>query len=198
MSETGPPVASDAAADSPSGGSAAAEFGDRKYTLLERTQHTLHARSYLSPLFVLLLSYLVFSLLNDRFILPGNQATMIKGVVVVAILALGQTLIILTAGIDLSVGYIALLAMMVMAKVFFEQGVTPWLAIIAGLIVGVACGAFNGALVTVLNLPPFIATLGTFGIIQASMLLYTQGKTVLGVDLSDLHLDRGQYPPPPG
>ena len=131
MTETGPPVASDAAADSPSGGSAAAEFGDRKYTMLERTQHTLHARSYLSPLFVLLLSYLVFfSLLNDRFILPGNQATMIKGVVVVAILALGQTLIILTAGIDLSVGYIALLAMMVMAKVFFEQGVTPWLAIV--------------------------------------------------------------------
>ena len=194
MTETGPPVASDAAVDSPSGGSAAAEFGDRKYTLLERTQHTLHARSYLSPLFVLLLSYLVFSLLNDRFILPGNQATMIKGVVVVAILALGQTLIILTAGIDLSVGYIALLAMMVMAKVFFEQGVTPWLAIIAGLIVGVACGAFNGALVTVLNLPPFIATLGTFGIIQASMLLYTQGKTVLGVDLSDLHLIAGNIP----
>ena len=135
MTNTGSPVAGEAAADSPAGGSAAAVFADRKYTLLERVQHLLHARSYLSPLIVLVLSYLVFTLLNDRFILPGNQATMIKSVVVVAILALGQTLIILTAGIDLSVGFIALLSMMVMAKLFAEQGWSPWVSLIAGLVV---------------------------------------------------------------
>ena len=194
MTDTGPPVAGDAAAGSPSGGSAAAEFANRKYTLLERAQHLLHARPYLSPLIVLVLSYLVFTLLNDRFILAGNQATMIKGVVVVAILALGQTLIILTAGIDLSVGFIALLSMMVMAKLSAEQGWSPWLSIIAGLVVGLSCGALNGALVTKLNLPPFIATLGTFGIIQATMLLYTKGKTVLGTDLSESHLIAGNIP----
>lgn len=194
MTDTGSPVAGDAAAGSPAGGSAAAEFANRKYTLLERAQHLLHARSYLSPLIVLVLSYLVFTLLNDRFILPGNQATMIKSVVVVAILALGQTLIILTAGIDLSVGFIALLSMMVMAKTSAEQGWSPWLSILAGLVVGLACGALNGALVTKLNLPPFIATLGTFGIIQATMLLYTKGKTVLGPDLSESHLIAGNIP----
>lgn len=143
---------------------------------------------------MLLISYVTFTMLNDRFILPANQATMIKGVVVVAILALGQTLIILTAGIDLSVGFIALLSMMVGAKLFAEQGWSPWLSIIAGLLVGLACGALNGGLVTVLNLPPFIATLGTFGIIQALMLLYTKGRTVLGTDLSEAHLVGGQIP----
>lgn len=194
MSDTGSSVAGNAAAEPPTGGSAAAAFADRKYTLLERVQHLLHARSYLSPLIVLVLSYLVFTLLNDRFILPGNQATMIKGVVVVAILALGQTLIILTAGIDLSVGYIALLSMMVMAKTSAEQGWPPGLSILAGLVVGLACGALNGAMVTQLNLPPFIATLGTFGIFQATMLLYSKGRTVLGADLPEAHLVAGEIP----
>ena len=63
-----------------------------------------------------------------------------------------------------------------------------------GLLVGVACGALNGVLVTRLKLPPFIATLGTFGIIQAMTLLYTHGKTVLGADLSDAHLIAGDIP----
>lgn len=194
MSDTGSPAARDAVADSPAGGSAAAAFADRKDTPLDRVQHLLHARPYLSPLVVLALSYLVFTLLNDRFILPANQATMIKSVVVVAILALGQTLIILTAGIDLSVGFIALLSMMVMAKTSAEQGWSPGLSILAGLVVGLTCGVLNGALVTKLNLPPFIATLGSLGIVQAVMLLYTKGRTVLGADLTDAHLVAGKIP----
>jgi fructose transport system permease protein len=193
MTESGTPGSGVAAAD-PSGGSAAAKFSERERTLVERVQHLLHSHSYLSPLIVLALSYVVFTMLNQRFILPANQATMIKAVVVVAILALGQTLIILTAGIDLSVGFIALLSMMVMAKLFHEQGWSPWLSILAGLVMGLVCGAANGALVTGLNLPPFIATLGTFSIIQALMLLYTKGRTVLGTDLSDAHLVAGQIP----
>jgi fructose transport system permease protein len=195
MSDSGSPVSNNAAADSVQHtGSAAAEFADRSHTPLERLQHLLHVRPYLSPLIVLALSYIVFTLLNGRFILPANQSTMIKSVVVVAILALGQTLIILTAGIDLSVGFISLLSMMVMAKLFAEQGLPAWLAILAGLGVGLVCGALNGALVTGLNLPPFIATLGSFGIIQATMLLYTKGKTVLGADLSDSHQIAGDIP----
>ena len=194
MPDTGSPATRTAVADSPPGGAAAAAFADRADTPLERVQHLLHSRPYLSPLIVLALSYLVFTLLNDRFILPANQATMIKSVVVVAILALGQTLIILTAGIDLSVGFIALLSMMVMAKTSAEQGWSPGLSILAGLAVGLACGIFNGALVTRLNLPPFIATLGSLGIIQAIMLLYTKGRTVLGADLTEAHLVAGEIP----
>ncbi len=124
MTESGTPGSGVAAAD-PSGGSAAAKFSERERTLVERVQHLLHSHSYLSPLIVLALSYVVFTMLNQRFILPANQATMIKAVVVVAILALGQTLIILTAGIDLSVGFIALLSMMVMAKLFHERNPLP-------------------------------------------------------------------------
>jgi fructose transport system permease protein len=195
MSDSGSPVSNNAAADSVQHtGSAAAEFADRSHTPLERLQHLLHVRPYLSPLIVLAMSYIVFGSLNGRFWLPENQSTMIKAVVVVAILALGQTLIILTAGIDLSVGFIALLSMMVMAKLYAEQGWPAALAIVAGLAVGLVCGALNGALVTLLKLPPFIATLGTFGIIQATMLLYTKGKTVLGPDLSDLHHIAGDIP----
>ena len=194
MADTGSPVPNGAAADPKVTGSAAAEFAGRTHTPLQRVQHALHTYSFISPLLILAVSYLVFGLLNERFWLPESQSTMVKNVVVIAILAVGQTLIILTAGIDLSVGAISLLSMMVMSKVFAEQGWPAWLSIVLGLVVGLVAGALNGSLVTGLRLPPFIVTLGTLGVIQATMLLYTEGKTVLGKDLSDLHLLPGNIP----
>ncbi len=190
MPETG----SGAAKPDTSSGLAASEFAERRHSPLIRVQHLLHTNSFLSPLLILAASYVVFGLLNSRFLLPENQSSMIKNVVVIAILAIGQTLIILTAGIDLSVGYISLLSMMIMAKLFAEKGWPPLLAIVAGLVVGLLCGMLNGSLVTTIHLPPFIVTLGTLGVIQAALLLYTEGKTVLGTDLSDQHLLAGEIP----
>nr|WP_239579366.1 ABC transporter permease [Microlunatus panaciterrae] len=97
---------------------------------------------------------------------------------VVGALAVGQTLVILTAGVDLSNGMAMVLASLVMVKLNHDQGVPGALALIIGIVVAIGTGALNGALVTRVHLPPFIVTLGTFSIFTAISLLYAQGQTV--------------------
>ena len=92
-----------------------------------------------------------------------------------AALAIGQTLIILTAGIDLSVGAVMVLALMVMAERPPRTGAARACALIIGLVVGRCAGGLNGFLVTRLSLPPFIVTLGTLNIFTALALLYSGG-----------------------
>jgi fructose transport system permease protein len=98
----------------------------------------------------------------------------------------GQTLIILTAGIDLSVGAVAVLSMMVMAKVASEHGVPGFFALLIGIVMGLLAGLTNGLLVTRLKLPPFIVTLGTLSVFTAISLLYTKGRSVQAVDMPSL------------
>ena len=85
-------------------------------------QHLLHAHPAISPLLVLVVSFIVFSQLNPRFASPGSLSLVLQQAAVIAALAVGQTLIILTAGIDLSVGAIAIFAMLVGAKLSAEHG----------------------------------------------------------------------------
>ena len=91
---------------------------------------------------------------------------------------IGQTLIILTAGIDLSVGAITILSMMVMATLAADGGMTGLLALLIGIALAVAAGFLNGILVTRVNLPPFIVTLGTLSIFTAIALLYSGGSSI--------------------
>jgi fructose transport system permease protein len=106
---------------------------------------------------------------------PATISIILQQTAVVAALAIGQTLIILTAGIDLAVGATAILAMLVMANLAANNGVPGGLALLIGIAVGTACGFLNGLLVTRLNLPPFIVTLGTLSIYTAIGLLYSGG-----------------------
>ncbi len=85
-------------------------------------------------------------------------------VTVVATLALGQTLVILTAGIDLAAGAITVFSSILMANMATKLGVPGFLAIVLGLVLRHGDGAFNGWLVTKIKLPPFIVTLGTLSI----------------------------------
>src|SRR5436309_5421347 len=105
-----------------------------------------------------------FSLKSDRFLQGPNLSLVLQQVMVVGVLAIGQTLVILTAGIDLSVGTVMALGQVVMTKLAIEQGVSPLLAIALGLLVCVAFGVLNGSLVTLVRLPAFIVTLGTLNI----------------------------------
>jgi len=164
---------------------AASVLGGQR-TLAQRIQSHLHARPWLSPAVVLVVAYGVFSLVNPRFIEPGAQSLLIQQTAVVAALAIGQTLIILTAGIDLSVGAITILAMMVTAKAAAENGLPGPVALLLGLGVGLVAGLVNGALVTRLSLPPFIVTLGTLSVFTAVTLIYTGGTSIQANALPDL------------
>jgi fructose transport system permease protein len=162
---------------------AAEEFLDRR-TPAQRVQTLLHRYPWLSPAVVLVASVIVFGLINDKFATPNNLSLITQQVAVVGTLAIGQTLIILTAGIDLSCGAIMVFCSMVMAKTAFDSGIPGWLSIILGLVVGGFAGAFNGVLVTKVRLPPFIVTLGTLNIFVALTLLYATGRTIRDAELA--------------
>ena len=157
---------------------AAEQFALRQQSPLQRIQHLLHAHPSLSPLMVLIVACIAFTIVNPRFAQPATISIILQQTAVVAALAIGQTLIILTAGIDLAVGATAILAMLVMANLAANNGVPGGRALLIGIAVGTACGFLNGLLVTRLNLPPFIVTLGTLSIYTAIGLLYSGGASV--------------------
>jgi len=143
----------------------------------ERLQHALHGNPALSPLIVLVLALIVFGIITPSFLRPESLSLLVQQMAVVGALAVGQTLIILTAGVDLSIGAAMVLASLVMVKLN-TQGVPGFIALLIGLAVGVLTGVLNGVLVTRVSLPPFIVTLGTFSIFTALSLLYAQGETI--------------------
>lgn len=147
---------------------------------LDRFQHALHKYPWISPGLVLVVAIIVFGLINHRFWMISNLSLITQQVSIIGVIAIAQTLVILTAGIDLSVGAISILASMVMAKTLAEQGVPGPIALILGFIVGAAAGALNGLLITKLRLPPFIVTLGTLNIFLAITLIYATGRTING------------------
>lgn len=164
---------------------AAEQFMDRT-TGIQRFQHVLHRYPAIGPGLVLVAAIIVFTLMNDRFITPANLSLIFQQVAVVGTLAIGQTIIILTAGIDLSVGAIMVLSSLVMAKLSADAGLPGPVALLIGLVVGLAAGFLNGFLVTRMKLPPFIATLGTLSIFTALALLYSGGTTIRGKAMSPL------------
>ena len=145
---------------------------------MQRVQHLLHGHPWLSPLFLLVLTFVIFSILNPRFASPNAQSLLLQQVAVVACLAIGQTLIILTAGIDLSCGTMMALGSIVMTKLAVDSNVPPVLAIILGIITCMIIGFVNGGLVVGLRLPPFIVTLGTFSICLALTHIYSKDETI--------------------
>src|SRR3954453_3747031 len=149
----------------------------RRRSPAERVQHALHGNPALSPLIVLVLALIVFGIITPSFLRPESLSLLVQQMAVVGALAVGQTLIILTAGVDLSIGAAMVLASLVMVKLN-TQGVPGFLALLIGLAVGVLTGVLNGVLVTRVSLPPFIVTLGTFSIFTALSLLYAQGQTI--------------------
>ena len=157
---------------------AAEQFALRQQSPLQRIQHLLHGHPSISPLLVLVVSVIAFTIINPRFIEPRTIGIILQQVAVIAALAIGQTLVILTAGIDLSVGAIAIFASLLMANFAATNGMPGLLALLLGILAATLAGAVNGLLVTRLDLPPFIVTLGTFSIFTALGLLYSGGQEV--------------------
>ncbi len=168
------------------------EFTDRE-GILPKVQSTLHRYPYLSPLFVLIIAMIIFTLLNDRFILATNLSLMTQQTVIVGTLAIAQTLIILTAGIDLSIGAIMVFGQMMMANLAVTESasnVAGWglpgpVAIMLGILLAIAAGAANGFLIVQFRLPPFIVTLGTLSVFTALSLIFFKARTIQGPELPE-------------
>jgi fructose transport system permease protein len=144
---------------------------------IERRRQIGERIARLGPLIALVLLSLYFTVATDQFLQGNNFSLIFQQVMVVGTLAIGQTLIILTAGIDLSCGAVMAFGSVVMAKMAVDSNVPPVLAILLGLLACVAFGVINGGLVTALSLPPFIVTLGTLNIAFALTHIYSKDET---------------------
>ena len=128
----------------------------------------------------LLLIVAVFSVLTPTFLSERNLINVLQQSSINACIAVGMTLVIISGGIDLSVGPVAALAAVIAGSMMLA-GVPPAAAAAAALLVGVGCGAINGAIVAFGGLQPFIVTLGTLSLFRALALIYTGGNPILGV-----------------
>ncbi len=166
-------------------GGAGGDFADFELdeSPLAVAQRLLHGHPMASPTIVLLLAVLYFTVFTDRFMTATNLSTILSQVMIIGTLGLAQTLVILTAGIDLSVGSMAVLSSTVMGKLAIGWGYDPWVALLLGLVTGLVLGAINGLLVTRLNLPPFIATLGTFNVYFALNQWFSENVTISNTDV---------------
>ena len=161
-----------------------ASFDTHTRTPVERAQHFLHSSPAAVPLIVLMASLAVFGLLiGGKFFSAFSMTLILQQVAIVGIVGAAQTLVILTAGIDLSVGAIMVLSSVVMGQFTFRYGLPPSLSILCGFGVGALCGWINGALVAYMRLPPFIVTLGMWQIVLATNFLYSANETIRAQDI---------------
>ncbi|MCR9157169.1 MAG: ABC transporter permease [Rhodobacteraceae bacterium] len=163
-----------------------ASFGTRDKSMIDRFHHALHTTPALVPLIVLVTAIVIFGLaLGSRFFSPFALTLILQQVQIVGIVAAAQSLVILTAGIDLSVGAIAVISSVVMGQFTFRYGLPPSVAVVCGLAFGTAIGAVNGWLVARMKLPPFIVTLGMWQIVLAANFLYSQNETIRSQEIAE-------------
>ncbi|MFI8618738.1 ABC transporter permease [Acidovorax sp. NPDC077693] len=148
---------------------------------MNTTASKLPPLATLGPFIALLLACGFFALQSDRFLSSQNFALILQQVMVVGVIAIGQTLVILTAGIDLSCGMVMALGGIVMTKVASDYGLSAPVAIACGMAVTTLFGMVNGLLVTKVKLPPFIVTLGTLNIAFAATQLYSGAQTITDI-----------------
>lgn len=160
-----------------------AEFKETK-TALKRLQHWLHMTPSAVPMIVLVVAIIVFGLLSPNFFKAVTLSTILQQIAIVGILGCAQSLVILTAGIDLSVGAIAVFSSVLMGQFTFRYGIPAPLSIALGLAMGTAMGFANGWLVARVRLPPFIVTLGTWQIILAANYIYSANETIRSSEIA--------------
>lgn len=145
----------------------------------------------LGPFAGLLLITIILSIVSPNFMTVDNILNVLRQVSINALIAFGMTFVILTGGIDLSVGSILALASAVTAGML-ASGMDPILAILIGLLAGSVMGAINGFIITKGKVSPFIATLATMTVFRGLTLVYTDGRPITGLSNSELFVLMGK------
>lgn len=139
-----------------------------------------------SPVFILLILIVIMSLASDMFFQYANFINIIRQTAFLGVVAMGMTLVILTAGIDLSVGSLMAVSACIMGVAATEWGVPPLFAVLLGMLAGIVMGAINGIVITKGKIQPFIATLGMMVAARGLVLLITRGLSVRDIPESML------------
>ena len=153
-------------------------------SIVDNLQHFLHRNPTMVPVIVLAASVIAFGLIaGGKFFSPFNLSLIMQQVSIIGILAAAQSIIIITAGIDLSVAAIMVLMSVIAGNLAVNLGVPSGLAIFVAFLGGSLAGALNGVLVTRLRLPPFIVTLGTWNVFFALNLWLSGAQSIRGQDI---------------
>ncbi|MDA3922219.1 MAG: ABC transporter permease [Salinisphaera sp.] len=159
-------------------------FDVRRRTPVQHIQHFLHGNPAAVPVIVVIASLIFFAIaVGSKFYSAFALTLILQQVAITGIVSAGETLIILTAGIDLSVGAIMVLSSVVMGQFAMHYGVPGYIAVLAGLTAGAGCGLINGLLVSLVKLPPFIVTLGSWSVFGAATYIYSGNETVRSQDI---------------
>ena len=162
-----------------------AEFEDENKGLVGIIHDNLHKYPFLVPLVVMIAAVIVFGLLNPNFYRVNTLSVILQQVGIVGIIGIAQAIVILTAGIDLSVGAIVVFTSVIMGQFSFRYGIPAEITIVIGLAAGALMGYCNGWMVARLKLPPFIVTLGTWQIILAANYIYSRNETIRSQDIAE-------------
>ncbi|TKT81185.1 ABC transporter permease [Aquamicrobium sp. LC103] len=161
-----------------------AAFEGHEKNIFDRLQHFLHGNPTMVPVIVLIASVIAFGFVaGSNFFSAFNLSLIMQQVSIIGILAAAQSLVILTAGIDLSVGAIMVLMSVIMGSLSVKLGIPTPLAIAIGFAGGALAGFLNGLFVTRFKLPPFIVTLGTWNIFFALTLWLSGAQSIRSQDI---------------
>jgi len=143
----------------------------------------------LLPFFTLIALFIILAIASPNFLTSTNLSSVVRQTAVINIMALGMTMIIISGGIDLSVGSILSLSGLLGTMTMEKHGIP--LGMVVGVVTGMLCGLFNGTLTTSLRINPFIVTLGTMGIFRGMALIISKGLPVHEIPPAFSYLGEG-------
>lgn len=129
----------------------------------------------------LIVMMIFLSFLSDNFLSPSNLINICLQASVIGILAISETFVIISGGVDLSVGAMVALSSALMGHFVVNKGVNPVLGLLLCLAIGTICGLFNGVLISLLDMPPFVVTLGTMTIFRGLAYEWTNAEALYGL-----------------
>jgi len=161
-------------------------FETAKKSPAQELHHILHSNQAAVPLIVLVASVGLFGVLDgNKFFSVSALSVILQQVAITGIIGAAQTLVILSAGIDLSVGSIMTLSSVVMGQFAFRYGFPVSISILCGFGLAAGCGWINGVLVARMRLPAFIVTFGTWQVYSAATYIFTGGESIRGADIDE-------------
>ena len=129
----------------------------------------------ISVLAALVVLIVIMSLASPYFLEPQNIFNVLRNMSTISIVAIGMTMVIITGGIDLSVGSVLAMSAMLTARLMVQYGINPWLALLVGLVVGALAGGVNGLIITKVQVNPFITTMGMMSVGRGLTYLLASG-----------------------
>ena len=131
--------------------------------------------------------FILFSFLHENFLTFANMMNILRATSIIAIVAIGTTIIMISGNMDISMASTMAISGVVTIGLMVDAGLNPVLSIILGLIAGCLCGLVNSLIVVFIRIPSFIATLATLSVFRGICFIYTKGYSVYGDQVTDAY-----------